>query len=99
MHSGAVISMSAFGPKQTSPLSCTCPLSGVKRTCRVALMSAFDPKRTTLSKCYALYVLCVHAGDGSQPVFWPQLVSGSLVNKSRPRIEWRGPSFCHQLAN
>ena len=27
---------------------CTCPLSGVKRTCRFALhMSAFDPKRTS----------------------------------------------------
>src|SRR5262249_4149056 len=30
-----------------SCLHCTCPLSGVKRTCRFALhMSAFDPKRT-----------------------------------------------------
>jgi hypothetical protein len=30
-----------------SPLHRTCPLLGVKRTCRVALhMSAFDPKRT-----------------------------------------------------
>jgi hypothetical protein len=28
-------------------LHCTCPLSGVKRTCRIALqISAYDPKRT-----------------------------------------------------
>ena len=39
--------MSAFGPKQTSLLRRTCPLSGVKRTSVDALqMSAFDPKRT-----------------------------------------------------
>ena len=32
-------------------LHCTCPLSGVKRTCRFALqMSAFDPKRTCNSQ-------------------------------------------------
>ena len=38
--------MSAIGTKRTSELHCTCPLLGVKRTCRFALhMSAFDPKR------------------------------------------------------
>ena len=34
-------------------LHCTCPLSGVKRTCRFALhMSAYDPKRTCARLAY-----------------------------------------------
>jgi hypothetical protein len=28
-------------------LHCTCPLLGVKRTLRLAVMSAYDPKRTS----------------------------------------------------
>ena len=38
--------MSAIGTKRTS-----CPLSGVKRTCLLALqMPAFDPKRTSVAR-------------------------------------------------
>ena len=38
-----------------SELHCTCPLSGVKRTCPFALqMSAFDPKRTSGPAQHAL---------------------------------------------
>ena len=39
---------SAFGQSGHPLLRCTCPLSGVERTCHFALhMSAFDPKRTS----------------------------------------------------
>ena len=42
-------------------LRCTCPLSGVKRTCRVALhMSAYDPKRTSSDKCAFSQRLLAH---------------------------------------
>ena len=47
---GGVVGCPLLAQSRHGRVHCTCPLSGVKRTCLFALqMSAYDPKRTWAS--------------------------------------------------
>ena len=70
---------------------CTCPLLGVKRTCRFALqMSAFDPKRTSAgTQSITSSAATINAGGKATPIAFADL---ALINNGNFVGSWTGRS-------